>query len=56
MILRVKANLQEVALIVMNVKPELTISGSLWTRTVLAPFGCEEIKVKHGEEDNQLES
>ena len=51
MIMRVKANLQEAALIVMNVKPELTISGSLLTRTALAPFGCEEIKVKHGEED-----
>ena len=49
--LRGKADLQEAALIVMNVKPELTISGKLLTRTALAPFSCEEVKIKHGEEE-----
>ena len=39
MIMRGKADLQESALIVMSVKPELTISGKLLTRTALAPFG-----------------
>ena len=53
MIMRVKANLKEAALIVMNEKPELTISGSLLTRTALAPFGCEEIEVKLGEEEDK---
>ena len=52
MIMRGKVELQEAALIVMNVKPELTISGRLLTRTALAPFGCEEIKIKHGEEED----
>ena len=36
MIMRGKVDLQEAALIVMNVKPELTISGRLLTRTALA--------------------
>ena len=48
-----KADLQETALIVMNVKPELLISGKLLTRTALAPFGCEEVKIKQGEEEDK---
>ena len=40
-VMRGKADLQESALIVMGVKPELAISGNLLTRTALAPFGCE---------------
>ena len=35
----------------MNVKSEMAISWKLLTRTALVPFGCEEIKIKHGEED-----
>ena len=51
--MRGKADLQEAALIVMNVKPELAKSGKLLTRTALAPFGCEEVKIKHGEEEDK---
>ena len=50
---RGKADLQEAALIMMNMKPELTISGKLLTRTALAPFSCKEIKIKHGEEEDK---
>ena len=53
MIMRGRADLQEAALIVMSVKPELAISGKLMTRTALAPFGCEDIKIKHGEEEDK---
>ena len=53
MIIRGKAKLQKAALIVMNVKRKLTISGSLLRRTALVPFGCEEIKIKHGEEEDK---
>ena len=38
-IMRGKAVLHETALIVMDVKLELAISGNLLTRTALAPFG-----------------
>ena len=48
-----KADLQEAALIVMSVKPELAISGKLLTRTALAPFGCKKINIKHSEEKNK---
>ena len=51
--IRGKAELQEAALIVMNEKPELAISGKLLTRTALAPFGCEEVKIKQGEEEDK---
>ena len=34
-------------------KLELAISGKLVTRTALAPFGCEEVKKKHGEEEDK---
>ena len=42
--MRGMADLQEAALTIMNVKPELAISGKLLKRTALAPFGCEEVK------------
>ena len=29
------------------------MGGILQTRTFLAPFGCEEIKVVHGEEEDK---
>ena len=53
MIIRGHTKLQKAALIVMNVKRELTISGSLLTRTALVPFECNEIKIKHGEEEDK---
>ena len=37
----------------MSVKLELMVSGKLQTRTLLAPFGCEEVKVMHGEEEDR---
>ena len=53
MILRGKADLPEASLILTSVKPELTVGGTLQTRTMLAPFGYEEDKVFHGEEEDQ---
>ena len=44
---------QEASLILTSVKPELIVGGTLQTRTILAPFGCEEVKVMHGEEEDQ---
>ena len=49
--MRGRTKLPEASLILTSVKPELTVGGTLQTRTFLAPFGCEEIKVVHGEED-----
>ena len=40
-------------MILSSVKPELTVVGTLRTKTFLAPFGCEEIKVVHGEEEDR---
>ena len=51
--MRGKADLQKAPLILMNVMPELAISGKLLTGTALAPFGCEELKIKHGEEKDK---
>ena len=53
MVMRGKADMREAALIVMSVKPELAMSGKLLTRTALEPIGCEEIKIKHGEEEDK---
>ena len=47
--MRGSAELPEASLILNSVKQELTVGGTLQTRTFLAPFGCEEIKVVHGE-------
>ena len=52
-VMRSNADLQEAALIVMSVKPELAISGKHLTSTALAPFGCEEVKMKHGENEDK---
>ena len=41
------------SLILTSVKPKLTVDETLQTRTMLAPFGCEEVKVVHGEEEDQ---
>ena len=53
MIMRGKADLPEASLILTSVKPELTMGGTLQTKTMLAPFGYEEVKVVHGEEEDQ---
>ena len=53
MVMRGKADLPEASLILTSVKPELTVGGTLQTRTMLAPFGCEEVRVVHGEEEDQ---
>ena len=52
-VMRGKADLRQATLIVMSVKPELAMSGKLLTRTALAPFGCEENKIKHGEDEDK---
>ena len=54
--MRGKANLQEAALIVKNVRPELTITGKLLMRTAVSPFGFEEIVIKHEKNTGQLAS
>ena len=51
--MRGRAELPEASLILTNVKQELTVGGTLQTRTILAPFGYEEIKVVHGEEEDK---
>ena len=53
MIMRGKADLPEASLILTSVKPGLTVGGTLQTRTKLGPFGDEEVKVVHGEEEDQ---
>ena len=51
--MRGRTELPEISLILTSVKPELTVVGTLRTKTFLAPFGCEEIKVVHGEEEDR---
>ena len=46
--MRGRDEIPEASLILTNVKQELTVEGTLQTRTFLAPFGYEEIKVVHG--------
>ena len=53
MVMRGKAELPEPSLIVTSVKPGLTVGGTLQTKTMLAPFGHEEVKQVHGEEEDQ---
>ena len=50
--MRGRTELPEASLILTSVKPELKVGGTLQARTFLAPFGCEEIKVVHGEEED----
>ena len=45
MIMRGKADLPEASIILTSVKPELTVGGTLQIRTMLPPFGYEEVKV-----------
>ena len=51
--MRGRAELPEASLILNSVKQELTVGGTLQARTFLAHFGCEEIKVVHGEEEDK---
>ena len=51
--MRGRAELPEASLNLRSVKPELTVGGTLQTRTFLAPFGYEEIKIVYGEEEDQ---
>ena len=51
--MRGRAELPEASLILTSVKLELTVGGTLQARTFLAPLGCEEIKVVHGEEEDE---
>ena len=51
--MRGKADLPEASLILTSVKPGLTVGGTVQTRTMLAPFEHEELKVVHGEEEDQ---
>ena len=51
--MRGRAELPEASLILTSVKPELTVGGTLQTRTFLAPIGSEEIKVVHGEKEDK---
>ena len=50
--MRGSTELSEASLILTSVKPELKVGGTLQARTFLAPFGCEEIKMVHGEEED----
>ena len=54
--MRGRTELPEASLILTSVKQEMTVGGILQTRTFLAPFGCEEIKVVHGEEEDRSAS
>ena len=47
--MRDRAELPEAPLILTSVKPELTVGGTLQTRT----FGYEEVKIVYGEEEDQ---
>ena len=51
--MRGRTELPEASLILTSVKQEMEVGGILQTRTFLAPFGCEEIKVVHGEEEDR---
>ena len=53
MMMRGKADIPEASIILTSVKPELTVGGTLQTRTMLATYGYEEIKVVLGEEEDQ---
>ena len=50
--MRGRTELSEASLILTKAKPELKVGGTLQARTFLAPFGCEEINVVHGKEED----
>ena len=49
--MRGTAELPEASLILTSVKPELTVGRTLQTRTLLALFGYEEVKIVYGGEE-----
>ena len=51
--MRGRAELPETSLTLNSVKQGLTVEGTLRTRSFLALFGCEEIKVVHEEEEDK---
>ena len=51
--MRGRTELPEASIILTSVKQEMKVGGILQTRTFLAPFGCEEIKVVRGEEEDR---
>ena len=51
--MRGRVELPEASLILTSLKPELTVGGTLQTRTLLSPFGYEEVKIVYGEEEHQ---
>ena len=51
--MRGKADSQEAALIVMNVRSELAVTGKLLTGTALAPLGCKEVVIRYGEHETR---
>ena len=51
--MRGRTELPEASLLLTSVKPELKVGGTLQARTFLAPFGCEEIKMVLGEEEDR---
>ena len=51
--MRGRTELPEASSILTSVKSEMKVVGTLQTRTFLAPFGCEEIKMVHGEEEDR---
>ena len=50
--MRGRTELSEASLVLTSLRPELKVGGTLQARTFLAPFGCEEIKVVPGEEED----
>ena len=51
--MRGRTELPEASLILTSVKSEMKALGTLQARTFLAPFGCEEIKVVNGQEEDR---
>ena len=51
--MRDRAEIPEACLILKSVKQGLTVGGTLQRRTFQAHFGCEEINVVHGEEEDE---
>ena len=52
-ILRGKVDLQETALIILNVRSELATTEKLLTQNSVPPISCERIAMKYGEREDQ---
>ena len=53
--MRGEAGLQEAGLIVLNGRPELVTTAKLLTRPALATSGCEEIRIRYGDQEDYSE-